>query len=299
MLRKHSILFILSAITIFALAAPGRAEFRIEKTLKLDPGGRFVLDSDTGSVTVTGSKESGANVVVTSNRDDISDLFNFSFENGAGTARVTARKTFRFAWPHHLSLHFEVRVPTNTRLDIRTGGGGIQTSSLRGDADLRTSGGSVEVSGLSGHLVAHTSGGHISLREVDGDARIETSGGRIEVASLDGSLRAHTSGGPIRIDGVTGRIEASTSGGSMRVTFGRGNTHGGVLETSGGSINVTLDPNASLNIDASTSGGRVTTDLPIKVIGTISGSSLHGTLGSGGESLRLHTSGGSIHIEGR
>ena len=59
------------ALLALAVAAPrAGADSRIEKNLKLDPGGKFVLDSDAGSVTLTGSSERGASVVITSNRDD-------------------------------------------------------------------------------------------------------------------------------------------------------------------------------------------------------------------------------------
>ena len=295
-MRKVHGLAVLTGIALIALATPLRAEFRLEKNLKLDPGGRFVLDSDAGSVTVMGSKESGANVVITSDREDLQTLFELAFEGGPGTARVTARKKFHWSWHERLSLHYEVRVPTQTALELRTGGGGIQVHAIKGESSLHTSGGSIEVSGLAGKLEANTSGGNIKIREVDGDAHIETSGGGIEVDSLDGNLRAHTSGGPIRIERVSGRVDAHTSGGSVRAAFSHGNTRGGVLETSGGSIHVTVDPSANLDIDASTSGGGVSWDLPIKAVGTTSRNSLHGTLGSGGETLRLRTSGGSIHL---
>jgi len=298
-MEKRFIQAVLITLALFAGVLPSWAEFRLEKDLKLEPGGRFVLESDAGSVTVTGSKESGAHVVVTSDRDDLASLFDFAFEEGSATARVTARKKHWTGWPKHLSLHYEVRVPTETRLQMKTGGGGIKAYGLKGNSELETSGGSVEVSGLAGRLDAHTSGGGISLREVDGNARVETSGGGIEVTSVDGSLEARTSGGPIRIEGVSGHIDAHTSGGSVHAIFDRGNSRGGVLETSGGSIEVKLDPNANLNLEASTSGGNVTSDLPIKVMGRISASSLQGVLGSGGETLRLHTSGGSIHIQAR
>lgn len=298
-MRKDHRLHLVAATIFLAVAIPVRAEFRMEKNLKLDAGGRFVLDSEAGSVTVTGSPESGANVVITSNRDDVESLLEFDFADGPGTARVTARRKHGFSWHKNLSLHYEVRVPDATHLEVRTGGGGVRVSGLRGDAQLDTSGGSIEVSSLAGRLTAHTSGGDISLRQVNGDASIETSGGSIEVDSLGGSLRAHSSGGPIRIEGVSGRVDAHTSGGSVHATFDQGNSKGGVLETSGGSIRVKLDPKTNLNLEASTSGGSVNTDLPIKVMGRISGSSLEGALGSGGETLRLHTSGGSIHIEAR
>jgi hypothetical protein len=43
-------------LALLALAPlSARAEFRLERTLKLDPGGRFALDTEMGSVTVTGT----------------------------------------------------------------------------------------------------------------------------------------------------------------------------------------------------------------------------------------------------
>jgi DUF4097 and DUF4098 domain-containing protein YvlB len=107
-----------------------------------------------------------------------------------------------------------------------------------------------------------------------------------------------TSGGDVRVEEATGRVDAHTSGGDVEVTFTRGNARGGQIETSGGTIRVALDPSVNLNLDASASGGDLTSDLPLRVSGRISHSSLHGTLGSGGETLRLHTSGGDIHIRG-
>jgi Toastrack DUF4097 len=280
---------------LIAISVAACADSRIEKALSLAPGGQFVLQSDAGSVTVTGSSASGAKIVITSNRDDLGSLFNFDFSSSDGLAQVTARKK-GFQWFSNVNLHFEVTVPSQTRLSIKTGGGSIKVSSLQGEQDLRTSGGSIDATDVHGHVAAQTSGGSINVRGVTGDADLGTSGGGITVSSLTGSLKAGTSGGPIHIDGVTGRAVAHTSGGSIHAAFAKGNSQGGDLSTSGGSIRASLDPAVNLDIDASTSGGSVSTDLPLRVQGTISHSKLHGTLGSGGPTLQLHTSGGSIRI---
>ena len=46
-------------VALTALSVAACAESRMEKTLALEPGGEFVLQSDAGSVTVTGSSASG------------------------------------------------------------------------------------------------------------------------------------------------------------------------------------------------------------------------------------------------
>jgi Toastrack DUF4097 len=298
--RNAASLVLGATVAALMLASAAFAETRIEKSFNLKPGGEFILNSDSGSVTVTGSNEPGAKVLITSNRDDFDRIFATSFEGGPSEVRITVKRREHFGWFHNLNMHFEIQVPMQTQLEIATGGGGINISNLRGAQRLNTSGGGIEVSGVAGDVRADTSGGGIHLTKVDGNAEAHTSGGPIEVRSLEGSLLARTSGGGIRIDGISGRVDAHTSGGSIHADFARGDAQGGELETSGGSIHVALDPSVNLSVDAATSGGSVSSELPLNdVVGKISSSSLHGSLGSGGPLLKLRTSGGSIHITSR
>lgn len=303
------------AVLSWLSAAPAGAENRLEKDLKLDPGGEFRLETDIGAVTVKGSPDSGAHVVVTSRGRDLDDLLVFRFEEGAGSARVIAKKKHH-SWftDHGDRVQYEVRVPADTRVSVDTSGGGIQISGLRGHAKLETSGGGIRVEDLSGDLDANTSGGSIQLAGVKGAIRVETSGGGIDGRNLDGTVHAESSGGSIELEKVTGdldaqtsgggirivdaggRVHADTSGGSIEASFTKGNSKGGTLETSGGGIEVSLDPDADLSIQAS--GNSVKTDLPLRVQGEISRGSLSGSLGKGGNTLRLHTSGGSVRIQG-
>ena len=302
-------------VGLVVATGPAFAETRLEKTLKLEPGGEFRLETDIGRVTVTGTSSSGVRLVVTSRRDDINDLLSFRYEEGGHSASVIARKK------HHLdflfgnwgsSVRFEVEVPAQTAVTVHTSGGGISLAALRSPAKIETSGGGIEVRDLVGDLQADTSGGSIHLRDIKGKSRVETSGGGIEAVNLEGPLKAETSGGSVSLERVSGdihahssgggihiheaggRVDADTSGGSIEATFARGNSRGGSLESSGGGISVSLDPGVGLSIDAH--GNSVTSDLPLTVQGEISRRSLRGTLGKGGESLRLRTSGGSVKI---
>ncbi|HEY6929696.1 MAG TPA: hypothetical protein VJA66_08470, partial [Thermoanaerobaculia bacterium] len=189
----------------------------------------------------------------------------------------------------------------------------IDASGLRAPAKLDTSGGPIAVRDLAASLHAHTSGGSIRLQDVRGEARVDTSGGDIEAVRLQGPLHGetsggsihleqvsgdvdvHTSGGGIRVREAGGRLVAETSGGSIDASFAKGNSRGGSLESSGGGITVAIDPTIGLMIDAE--GSHVQTDLPLRVQGELSRGSLHGALGSGGERLKLRTSGGGIRIQ--
>jgi DUF4097 and DUF4098 domain-containing protein YvlB len=300
-------LFMLPALALLA-------ESRMEKVLKLSPGGVFHLDTDLGSVTVTGTSSPDVRLTVTSRRD-LEDLLRFEFQEAPGSVTVTARRRHRLSWfGDGGRVHYEIQVPAETALDIDTSGGSISISATRSGARLDTSGGGITVRDLVGDLEANTSGGSIDLADIRGSMRVETSGGGIDGSNLEGSLSAETSGGSIDLDRVSGditatssgggirireaggRVEAETSGGSIEAFFAKGNAHGGRLETSGGGIDVTIDPEVGFDIDAR--GNYVKTEVPVRVVGEISKSSLRGSLGKGGAPLRLRTSGGGVTIRG-
>jgi DUF4097 and DUF4098 domain-containing protein YvlB len=310
---------VLTAAVLLGAAPAPRS--RLERSAPLPSGTRFVLDADEGSVVVRGSTRADVRVVVTSSAEDLESKVKVEIKEEAGQVRLVSRrkKTSGSSWfglfggRDNLSLRFEVELPARSPVSVDTAGGHLEASGLRAEASLDTSGGSIKVLDHQGRLQADTSGGHIRLerirgdaevhtsggrieaRDVDGDLSAETSGGSIEIADVSGDLRAETSGGSIRIRGAGGRVHAETSGGSVDASFKAGNARGGVLDSSAGSVRVALDPAVDLSIDASSSGGSVRSELPLKG-GTQSRSALKGTLGRGGNLLRVHTSAGSVEI---
>src|SRR4029453_10737721 len=177
--------------------APRAAESRMEKTLRLGPGRRFSLDTDLGSVTVTGTTAADARVVVTSKRQELDELLRFNFREDPGSVSITARRKHGrfFGWVRSgESVHWEIQVPDRTQIDIDTSGGAIRTAGVRGDAKLETSGGAIAARDHVGDVQGHTSGGGIELARIRGTIRVETSGGGIEGTELDCSMGGDTSG---------------------------------------------------------------------------------------------------------
>jgi hypothetical protein len=310
--------FVSALVAVLAfVASPASAEFRRDLQLTLAPGATFMLDSDTGSVTISGDMTSGASVSIVSRDDEFEQHYTIEMTDGRDGAVVRIRR--RTGWARSWlrgwndNTRIVVRVPRATSSTVRTAGGSIQASRL-GNVDLRTSGGSVTADGLEGRADIRTSGGSISARSIRGDVDastsggsvsvagaggrvdIETSGGGITVDAAGGDISASTSGGGIRIRDAAGHVEAHTSGGPIDVAFLAGNGRGGDLSTSGGGISVTLDPSVGLSLDVTASGGGVQADVPVTVRGTISRQALRGELNGGGPLLRIRTSGGGVRL---
>lgn len=318
-MRRHVFASLVLAFAALPCAAAPAPKSRVEHTVPVPTGTRFVLDADEGSVIVRGSSRADARIVATSSTENLEEKVRIEIQKAGGEVRIVSRKKktsgsswFGFFGSNSLSLRFEVEVPAATPVTIDTAGGSVKASALRADAHLETSGGSISATDHVGKLEADTSGGSIRLEKIRGDADVHTSGGRIEAREVDGKLvavtsggsilvedvtgdlRSETSGGSIRISGAGGRVEAETSGGSVDASFKAGNDRGGVLESSAGSVRVSLDPAVDLSIDASSSGGSVRSALPLK--GTTTRSAFKGTLGKGGNMLRVHTSAGSVEL---
>src|ERR1700730_16734846 len=89
---------LLLAASLAGSAAVAFGESGLQRELKLSPGGELRVDVDLGAVTVRGSAEPDARVVVHSRHEPLEDLLTVKLEESPGLVRVTARKRHRFSW---------------------------------------------------------------------------------------------------------------------------------------------------------------------------------------------------------
>lgn len=300
----------------------------LEKTFEVSKGQLLELRSDLGSVSVETWDRDQVHIVIENRSksirsrsvEDILDKFDFDLEkNSRGVSVIVERKGSKWlgGWSSGINMHFEIKVPSEFNLDLKTAGGSIDVTDISGDVNLRTSGGSVRVGHVDGAVVAKSSGGGITLAGATHDVEISSSGGGISIGETKGKVNASTSGGGVSVDGASGDTHVSTSGGGITLKNIAGNinanTSGGpiraefvgdidsdcVLRTSGGGITVSINPDVAFTIDASTSGGSVSTDFPVTVQGKLKSNVLQGEINGGGPLLVLKTSGGSIKINKR
>jgi DUF4097 and DUF4098 domain-containing protein YvlB len=321
-------------MAVFALFATaclvyGVAGDTIEKSFQVKPGGKLVLETDIGSIEVYSRNTNTLEVEViqeaktaSSRRAErILEDFEVSFRQSGDTVYVTGEykqdSLSRF-WNNigrYVRVKYQVTLPQEFNIDLKTRGGSISVDDLKGDVQSktsggslafsriegpvygRTSGGSIRLASCTGNADVKTSGGSISLGDVRGDVIAHTSGGSIKVGRAKGSVDIHTSGGGIQVEEVMGTIKARTSGGSITAFISEQPESDCSLTTSGGSITVHLADKIGVDLNARASGGRVYTEFQVMVSGEISKSSLKAKINDGGPELYLYTSGGSIYIK--
>jgi Toastrack DUF4097 len=296
----------LTILACVLMAGPAlAAERTFDRHFTVSPGGHLSVDTDVGSVAITGGD--GREVVVHADMqgpDDFLSRLDIQAAQDSQGVTVTGRLDHRawlgwFDWFDWLAsgqhgVRYTVTVPRDYPVDIRTSGGSLDVRHLTAAVRGTTAGGSITLRDVRGSINAGTAGGRIDGAELDGPTRLRTAGGSIEITDATGDLDVSTSGGGIHLERIDGKVRAMTSGGSVEAEM-RAN-RGVSLGTAGGSITLLLPANAHGSIDAHTDGGRVDSVIPLSSTEIASRNELRGSINGGGELISLHTSGGSIHI---
>jgi len=273
----RSLFFRAGLILIVALALAGcyvdfgfnavTAEERGSQTVDAPTAPRVVVESFNGEIEVRAGSEGeveadwvkrGSGDSQAAAQDDLNNV-EVTVTREGDAVRIIARRTDSRP-ANNSGASFEVRVPANAVLDLRTSNGGITVDGITGEVRADTSNGKVRVDGATGRV------------------DLSSSNGEIDVTATNAAVTVRTSNGAIRFEGSLADGDHTFS-------------------TSNGRIVLTLPSDARFRVDARTSNGEVMTDFPVTVSGKIEKDALNGTVGENpAVSLRLESSNGSIEI---
>src|SRR6266852_5289375 len=216
-------------------------------------------------------------------------------------------------------VQFEIAVPRNYNVEVKTEAGDIETGDIGGIATLTTQGGNIRAGRIgvgigkvrnaaAEHLVARleTEGGHIQVQDVAGDLRAFTAGGHINAGNIVGDASLRSGGGHIRAGQIGGRADLQTDGGnitvvqagslvSVRTGGGQidfGEVRGSVrAQTGGGGIRIMY---VSGPMEVESSAGSICLT---RVAGTVRAATAGGTI-TAWINPDAPSSGGTVHLPG-
>jgi hypothetical protein len=293
------------------MSLPVAADRVITKSFDIASGGTLEVTTDIGAIEVDTHSGDGVSLTVEIiGLDD--DEFEVSFNTSGDTLKVDGDKTSSsWSWGSN-KVRFEISVPQQFDLNLRTAGGSIRVDDIKGKVDVKTSGGSLRFGNVEGPINGKTSGGSISIDGAKGDVMVKTSGGSLTLGDIQGDVVGRTSGGSINLGVINGEADVATSGGSIRIKEAQGRLS---ARTSGGSVDVSFVGQLTGDSDIATSGGSITARLPedikatiyargnrIKSDFTIDGVTsakrrLKGDINGGGAEIKLQTSSGNVYLE--
>jgi DUF4097 and DUF4098 domain-containing protein YvlB len=196
---------------------------------------------------------------------------------------------FAGATPENARVDYEVLVPADASVTLRSTTGPLRAEKLHGDVEMEGSTATVEVKDISdSHVHVKTMNGPVTLSNIrDGHVEIDSVSGDVNLISVTGPLvRVSSTSGKIRYDGDFGYA------GEYRF-----NSHSG-------DIDATIPQDASVDVKAQSVRGKVQDDVPMQPKTHTSflareGSSFAGTINKAASSVWLRTFSGRIHLKKR
>jgi DUF4097 and DUF4098 domain-containing protein YvlB len=294
-----------------------RGEPQIERSterLPLDEGGQLDLSNISGDITVSGG--TGREVVLNitkraGRRNNDTELSAVQVDIDARSNRIEVRTRYpRNNRRTRISVSYEVTVPRDARVALRSVSGDIVLSNVDGEARVETVSGEVEVRRAGQLTLAKSVSGDVDISDITGDTSltVSTVNGDLEADDVSGRrLELQTVSGDIEASGMTfGRTDVETVSGDVE--------YDGALEADGrysfsahsGDVRLLLTEDVGFELEASSFSGSVRSDLPVVLGGLNStgngrnqGRNVVGTFGDGGALLEVSTFSGDIVISRR
>lgn len=336
LLRSGSLLALVVLLYPTCYAQSGDTVF--DQTYPFSLGDELSIATSSSDIFLRVGSGNEARVEVLGKGSDVEEGFerlNFSVERDGGTLVVKTEREGGgwFSSGNRASFDIVITAPERLALAVATSSGDIEIRRLEGAMDIATSSGDIELGSMRGAVSVATSSGDFEGDRVDGEVdfstssgdfsvdevrgarvafvsssgdfeadrvdvdqfEVSTSSGDISVDMLVGNASITTSSGDIEIDEMEGALAVSTSSGDLEA----GLTKPGSVEVNTGSGGVELTAPSSLAADVEISAGSIRIDRAFRFAGEIERRSAEGTIGGGGQPMRISTGSGRVTLSAR
>lgn len=274
----------LTLAILVMVAAVAAAENRKEYRFTVGPGCTVSIINQYGSIEV---RPSGGTLVVVSTTV-YSDKVEVD-QNQSGNRVDLQSHLLRGATPENARVDYEVLVPSDAAVTLRSTSGPLRAEKLQGDLDLESASAVVEVRDLSnGHLRVKTLNGPVTLTNVH-----------------DGFVDVDSVSGEVRLISVTGRlVKVTSTTGAILYDGDFGYTGNYQLSSHSGDIEATIPQDTSAEVQMQSVRGQLQDDVHLAPKAHTSmtqraGSSFVGTINKAASLVSLKTFSGKIHLKKR
>ncbi len=307
-MRRRAILFSIAGLLMAETACDweefggsGRFKRDFHETHPLKAGGKLYLENFNGAVEISGWDQDSVDIsgMKYAATEELLEALKIDIVASPDSIRIrTVRPSERRG---NMGAKYLLRVPRKTELDrIISSNGAIRVTDIEGNAKLRTSNGSVRTSALQGSLEAQTSNGGVQVEDLGGSALLRTSNGSVRAEQVRGAIDAVTSNGGIHVrlskPEPHRTVKLETSNGGVELILETAGDNNVQASTSNGGITLRLPSSTEARVRAHTSNSSISTEFDVRREGRNDKHNLEGTIGSGGPTLDLSTSNGSIRV---
>jgi len=270
------------ATTFFlGLALPASAH-RVEKHFPMDVRPIVTVSNANGTIVVKSWQKAEVLVIGT----HASDKVEVDTQQMGNRIEVTTHLLSENVHPGDLKANYEITVPEESELQIRTDSGLVTVERITGDMTFDTVAADLQLQEVAGYLVVKTIGGSFVCVRCAGRIEVNSISGNVRLEQTESSnVRAQTSSGNIYFDG----------------DFRPGGLYS--LKNYSGLLEVRFSENDSFDLSATSMYGKVENEATLKPLTHNSrppasrfSKSLFGTYNTGQAKVELTSFSGTIKI---
>ena len=220
---------------------------RVNRVIKLDPGGTLRLRTFSGRVTITGTDRPDVviDAVRRATRERL-DRITLDIHTEGSTVVVEANHHDRSRWFENnnvVETDFDIKVPARTNLDINGFSSPIDVRGVEGSHNVHTFSSRLRLDEVAGPIKAHTFSGPIIIRQKNWEPNQQ-----IDVDTFSGNVELHvpeTAKGTVSFNSFSGHLNSempltlhSTSRKNFRAELGGGGEGMLRFKTFSGSVRI-------------------------------------------------------------
>lgn len=274
----------------------------LDKVLDMPPGGRVYLSNTAGNIDIkTWRRENiRINARVPDSNKDVSDNISVNIKQTENAIWIKTTVKSEHA-PAHASMypvHFQIHMPENASLKVKSGGGDTLIHGVKGAVDVRNIHGSNTISAVAGNVNCELIDGDVTLAQITGDIRMRSVSGKITVNGVDGSVRIDSVSGDVVLEALSHLHDAEmkTITGAIHISGKPPNNAVYEIKSFDGHITMDIFDDASFALQAKTMKGIVTSGFSPKARPEDLLRRLKLSVGDGAASLYLSSFKGNIAI---
>lgn len=244
---------LLVAFAVFALAVPAiraaEETERVERTVKLEPGGTLRLKSFSGRVNITAAdgNEVVVHAVRRASRERL-DRIQLDIHTEGSTVYIDANKrtsTWWFTNNNVVETDFDIKVPRRTNLDVNVFSANVTVEGVEGTEKIGGFSSRIRLEDVSGSVRAHTFSGPVEIHARSWKDRQD-----VDVDTFSGNVTLRvpeTARGMVTFNSFSGRLNSDLpltlrhgSRRSLKAELGSNAQSGGTLrfKTFSGSVRI-------------------------------------------------------------
>jgi DUF4097 and DUF4098 domain-containing protein YvlB len=273
----------LVTFVILATAICASAELRKEFRFNVSPGSVISITNQYGPISVKAGSSSQVIVVAVLHSEQV------EIDHTQSGNRVDiVSHLLSQANADASRVDYEVSVPADASVTLRSSTGLLHAEGLHGDVTLESSQANVEVRDVSdAHVHVRTLNGSVSLNNIRN--------GHVEVTSVSGDVVLNSVNGLL--------VQVNSTSGKIRYEGDFGNSGEYMLTSHSGDIEASAPNDASIDVTARSVRGKVENDFLLEPKHTPfvvrAGSAFAGTMNKAASSVRLFSFSGKIHLKKR